>query len=61
MILQLEGNDDIPKDLSEFIGRNNTKSNAQGNEPHTMTKVEATADIKQCFDNLTSTLDDAKK
>ena len=51
----------MPKELSEFIGRDATKYNAYGNETKTMTELEATADIKQHFDNLTSCLDDAKK
>ena len=35
--------------------------NAYGNETQTTTKVEASADLKQLFNNLTSCLDDAKK
>ena len=31
LLLHLEGTDKIPKEISEFIGRNATKSNANGN------------------------------
>ena len=46
MLLHLEGNENIPKELSEFISRDTKKSNAYGNEIQTITKVEATADLK---------------
>ena len=61
LLINLEGTGNIPKELSEFIGRDATKPNAYGNETQTMTKVEATADLKQRFDNITCCLDDEKK
>ena len=54
LLLYLEGIRNIPKELSEFIRRNATKSKAYGNETQTMTKLETTEDPKQRFDNLTS-------
>ena len=39
LLLHLEGTEKIPKELSEFIGRDATKYNAYGNETQTMTKV----------------------
>ena len=59
--MNLEGTDNIPKEISEFIGSDATKSNAYGNKTQTMKKVEATVDIKQRFSNITSCLDNAKK
>ena len=61
LLLHLEGTDNIPKELSEFIGRDATKYNAYGNKTQTMTKLEATANLKQRFGNLTSCLGDVKK
>ena len=61
LLLHLEGTNKITKYLSEFFGRYDTKSNASGNATQTMTKVEATSDLKQCFNNITGCLDDAKK
>ena len=61
LLLYLEGIRNIPKELSEFIGRNATKSKAYGNETQTMKKLETTEDPKQRFDNLTSCLNDVKK
>ena len=61
LLLHLEGTENIPKKLSEFIGLGSTKSNAYGNETQTMTKVEEKADLKQRFNNIISCLDDAKK
>ena len=43
------------------MGHDATKSNIYGNEPQTMTKVEATTDLKQRFEILTSSFDDLKK
>ena len=39
LLLHLEGTDNIPKELYELIGSDDTKSNAYVNEPQTMTKV----------------------
>ena len=39
LLLHLEGTDKVPKELSEFIRRDDTKSNAYGNETNTMTEV----------------------
>ena len=61
MLLRLEGTNKIPKELSEFIRSDATKSNAYGNEPHNMTKVEATLNLKQQFENITSCLKMRKK
>ena len=61
LLLHLDGTNMIPKELSEFIGRNATKSNAYGNETQTITKVEETSHLKQHFGNLTRYLGDAKK
>ena len=61
LLLHLDGTDNIPKELYELIGRNATKSNAYRNKTQTMTKVEARADLKQRFANITICLGDAKK
>ena len=49
LLLHYEETKKIPKELSELIGHDAKKSNTYGNEPHTMTKVEATLDLKQRF------------
>ena len=61
MLLRLEVTNKIPKELSEFIRSDATKSNAYGNEPHTITNVEAAVYLKQRFINITICLNGAKK
>ena len=61
LLLHLEGTGNIPEELSEFFGRDAIKSNAYRNQSQTMTKLEAIADLKQLFDNITSCLGNAKK
>ena len=61
LLLHLEGTNNIPKEIFEFNGRDVTKFNGYGNENRTMNKVEAKADLKQRFDNLTSCLEYVKK
>ena len=61
LLLNLEGTNKIPKELSEFIRCDDTKSNAYSNQNQTMTKVEATADPKQRFDDITRCLGNDKK
>ena len=46
LLMHLEEANKIPKEVSEFIICDATKYNAYGNETQTMTKVEATADLK---------------
>ena len=53
LLLHLEGTDEITKELSEFIWIDDKKFDAYGNETQTTTKVEATADPRQRFDNIT--------
>ena len=61
LLLNLEGTNKIPKELSEFIRCDAKKSNPYSNQPQTMTKLEATADPKQLFDGIASCLGDDKK
>ena len=60
-LLNLEGAENIPQELSKFIRQNTTKRNTYCNETQIMTKVEETSDLEQHFNNLTICLDDAKK